>query len=319
MGLFKFYKEMKREKHVPLSVMLHDSTGQEALIIRRVAVVCCVVNGLLMLAKLFVGAFGHSEALLADGFHSVYDFVSALVVLLFIGVAYRSPDDRYNYGYGKFETFISLVLSILLLVASAMLAVEAVESIVDVANGEVLPRPDLSAFIVAAVAIVTKEILFRYTVRVGKATDSSALIANAWHQRSDALGSIATLTGVALSYFCGEKWRIMDPVMSLVIVAIIVSVAIHILKPTYRQLMDRRLDDASIEKAKAAIMSVEGVKEIVDLKSRKNGHTMIFDLTIAIPGSMTIDESYAMVRKIKDNLVSSLCRHILLNVNTQPV
>lgn len=309
---------MSEQKEISLSTLLKDAPKNEAATIRKVAVVCCIVNAILMIGKFVFGYFGHSEALIADGFHSVYDVSTALIVFIFIDFAYRKADSDYTYGYGKFETFITFIMSMFLLAAAAMLTFEAVERIIENLKGEILPRPDLSTIFVAVIAIISKETLFRYTIKAGKRTGSSALVANAWHQRSDAMASVATLAGVTISYFCGEKWRIVDPIASLIIVVIIIIAAIHILKPAYSELMEKRLDDTTLDKARKAISSVPGVGSIVSLKSRKNGHTMIFDVTISLPSGTTIDKSHEITETIKDNLVKALCPHILLSVTAVP-
>ncbi|MBS7347359.1 MAG: cation transporter, partial [Muribaculaceae bacterium] len=169
-----------------------DEGGSQASAIRRVVRIGCIINFILMGLKLGAGYFGHSEALFADGFHSLNDVAADIIMLIFVGISYRKPDRRFNYGYGKFETFSSFLMSSLLIVISVLIAIEAGESILAYFKGEELDQPDFWTFVVVLFAIFCKEGLYRFYSAVGRRVESKALVANAWHHRSDALASVAT-------------------------------------------------------------------------------------------------------------------------------
>lgn len=304
--------------HDSLAAMIKTSEGNEASVIRKVTIVGCSVNAILTAFKIIFGYIGESDALLADGFHSFYDFATDIIVLLLIGVAYRRADDRFAYGYGKVQTFVSLVISIFLILVGVHLSMEGIESITEALEGAVLPKPELSTFVVALVAIFAKEGLFRYTSSAGRRTGSSALLANAWHQRSDALASIATLVGVACSHFLGEKWRILDPCVSLFIAILIIVAGIRIFVPLFGELMERSLPAETIEEARHLISEVKDVRKVVNLKSRRNGHRLIFDVTVSLPREMTIDQGYDVASEIERTLKEHFGKYTLVAVSTCP-
>ncbi len=179
-----------------------EHTGKVS-IIQRVTWIGFWVNAVLMALKLAFGFYGRSDALVADGFHSMSDFATDLIVLVMVGIAYKRADSTHPYGHGKFETFASLLIAVILFVVAAGIVWNGLRAGVMCARGEELPRPDVWTIIVAAASIVSKEWLFRYTFRIGESIDSTALKANAWHHRSDAVLSIATLVAVTCSYLLG--------------------------------------------------------------------------------------------------------------------
>lgn len=304
--------------HDSLAGMIKTSEGNEASVIRKVTIVGCSVNALLTAFKIIFGYIGESDALLADGFHSFYDFATDIIVLLLIGVAYRQADERFTYGYGKIQTFVSLVISLFLIMVGVHLSIEGVESITEALEGGVLPKPELSTFIVALVAIFAKEGLFRYTSSAGRRIGSSALLANAWHQRSDALASIATLVGVACSHFLGEKWRILDPCVSLFIAILIIVAGVRILVPLFGELMERSLPKEKVEEARKLIAGLNDVKGVESLKSRRNGHRMVFDVTVALSREMTIDQGFTVASEIDRLLKEHFGKYTLVSVATLP-
>lgn len=312
------HKHTHQHQHTSLADILRSTSGNQAVIVRRVVIIGLIANAILMALKIVTGYYGHSEALVADGFHSLNDFASDLVVLIFIGIAYRKADARYTYGYGKFETFVSLLISAILCVAAVAIFREGVESILAVFKGENISHPDFYTIIVVIVSIVAKELLYRYTSSRGRKTGSSALIANAWHQRSDALASIATLIGVVCSHFFSDKWAILDPCASLFIAIIIAIAGIRMLIPAFRELMERALPQSEADIALGIIADTEGVEGIKDLKSRKNGNLKIFDAAIYVNPDLTISEGYAITEAIRKNLETHFGNGIIISISTYP-
>ena len=285
-------REDSRERK--LSDILPDENEKSARAIRKVVKIGCVVNALLMALKLSAGYFGHSDALVADGFHSLNDLAADILMLVFVGISYRSADSRYAYGYGKFETFSSFLISAFLVVVGCHIAWEAVESIVEYCHGEELPQPDIWTVVVVLLAMTCKEGLFRFYTYTGRKAHSKALVANAWHHRSDAFASIATLIGVTFSHFFGVGFRILDPIASLV--------------------MERSLPADDVELARKTALDVKGVKALTYIRTRRIGHHLVFDLSIRVDPSLNVAEGEAVARKVEEALKETFCPHIVVSV-----
>lgn len=269
--------------------------------------------------KLIIGYLGHSDALVADGYHSLNDFAADLIMLLFIGISFKKADKLYSYGYGKFETFSSFLISVFLLFISVHIALEAVESIKEYANGMILPQPDIWTVVIVIVSMCAKEFLFRYYRKGSKDTGTAALFTNAWHHRSDALASIATLIGVTFAHFLGERWRILDPCASLLLVIFIIVAAIRMLIPAFTELMDKACSPAISEKAESIVKNTPGVEKLITSRTRKNGHALIFDFTIGVDSSLTIGQAEKIVSRIEEGIKSFFGSSVIISVSTKPV
>lgn len=301
-----------------LAGLLDLHNMDEARQIRRAVAIGCVVNILLMCMKLIFGYTGHSDALVADGYHSIGDVGSDIIMLAFVGFSFKKATESFSYGYGKFETFASLVISGILVSIAVVLTIEAIDSIKSYLNGEVLPRPDIWTLIAIIFAIICKEFLYRFYRRVGKRTRCNALVSSAWHHRSDALASFATLTGVACAHFFGESWRVLDPIMSLVIVIFIIIPAIRLFIPAFRELMEGSIPHHDYEEALQIIKGQSGVESVEKLKTRKSGPFLIFDTEIGVDRNLTIEAGYKIVGEIDTALKSTFGKNILVSVVSIP-
>lgn len=204
--------------------------------IYRVTFVGLVLNVALSLGKLIAGVVGHSGAMVADALHSMSDMISDFVVLAFARSAGKPADKEHPKGHEFYDNIAAIVVSIILVIVAGGILWDAIESFRQLAAGEVIPRPGAIALIAAAVSIVAKEWLYRYTIRVGKKIDSPSVIANAWHHRSDALSSIGTLTGIGLAYFLGEAWRIADPIAAVFVAVLIGRIALSLIRDGAKKL-----------------------------------------------------------------------------------
>lgn len=203
--------------------------------IYRVTWIGMVVNIALSLLKLAAGILGRSGAMIADAVHSISDLATDVIVLIFARISSKPEDAGHNYGHGKYETLASILISLALIAVGGGILADSIHNIRLVLTGEIIGRPGAIALIAAAISIVAKEVLYRYTVRVGRQTDSPSVVANAWHHRSDALSSIDTLTGIGLAYFLGDKWRIADPLAALVVSVFIFKIAFDLLRSGLRR------------------------------------------------------------------------------------
>lgn len=310
---------MENSEKRSLAQLLPDESRESARVIRRVVKIGCTVNILLMILKLATGYFGHSDALMADGFHSLNDVAADLIMLTFVGISYRAADERYSYGYGKFETFSSFLISAFLVVVALMIGWEGIGSIIDYTRGEALQQPDIWTFVVVLFAMACKEGLYRFYARAGRKADSKALIANAWHHRSDAMASIATLIGVTFAHFFGPAFRILDPVASIVIALFILIPAIKLFRPAFSELMECSLPADDVAKARQIVTEVKDVESVSYLKSRRNGHHLIFDIGIKVSPTLTIEKVSEITSRIDEEIKQAFCRHVIVSVNATPL
>lgn len=290
----------------------------ELSIIRKVTLVGFWINALLVVLKLFFGYWGHSDALVADGYHSLSDFITDFIVLIFVGMAYKRADRDHPYGHGKYETIASVMIGFILFIVALMIGWEGIMSIYRSLNGEILPRPDILTLVIAAVSIAAKEFCFRYTMVYGKRLDSSALKANAWHHRSDAMSSVATLIGISFAYFLGEHWRILDPIAAVVVAFFISISAIQIAKPSLNELLEVSLPKQQIKEIGKIINGIPGVKKFHNLRSRKNGHFYIVDLNIHVDPDITVRAAHEIASDVERSLKKHFGDDMIIYVHIEP-
>ena len=270
--------------------------------IMKVTLAGLVFNVLLSAGKIAAGVFGRSAAMLADGVHSLSDLLSDVVVLVFVRVSSRGRDRDHEYGHGKFETLATLIVSLILIVVAAQMMVSGLKSIMEVLHGGTIPRPGYVALAAAAVSILAKEVLYRYTIHVGKAVDSPAVVANAWHHRSDAFSSIGSLVGIAGAIFLGDRWVILDPLVCCCISIAILVVAVKMAGPSLKELMDASLPEDVEKEIVALAMSVDGVRNVHELKTRRNGISIIIEAHMVVDPNITVEKAHDIVTAVEDVL-----------------
>src|SRR5574344_1399186 len=239
---------------------------QRAREAKKVTWVGFVINLLLSVAKLVAGIIGKSSAMVADAVHSISDFATDVVVLAFVGVTAKDCDENHHYGHGKYETFATLLISAALLAVGIGLLLNGVQNSIKVINGESLEKPGIIALIAAIVSVIIKEILYWYTVIVGKKVNSPAVIANAWHHRSDAFSSVGSLAGIAGAMFLGDKWIVLDPAVCCIISIAIFVLAVKMAIPSVKELLDVSLPDEMEQEIIRLAASVDGVRNVHGLK-----------------------------------------------------
>ena len=286
--------------------------------IRNVTLWGALVNIVLTVAKLLAGIFGRSAAMVADGVHSLSDLLSDLVVLIFTHVSSKDKDRKHAFGHGKFETMATLIVSVILAVVAYRLMVNGVKSIVDIATGEMLPEPRYIALIAAVVSIIAKEILYQWTVKVGKKTNSTVVIANAWHHRSDALSSIGSLIGIGGAIILGDEWTMLDPIASCVISVAIAITAVRIAIPSLAELLETSLPENIENQIIKTASEVAGVRDIHELKTRRNGISVIIDAHIVVDPSMTIVEAHDIATKVEEALMAEFGKETQVNIRVEP-
>ncbi len=286
--------------------------------IRNVTLIGLWINAALVALKLFFGYRGNSDALVADGYHSVSDFITDFIVIAFVAASYKKADTEHPYGHGKFETVATVLIGLILLGVGLLIGIDGCSSIVSALKGEILPHPDNLTLYVAALSIVLKEFCYRYTLAHGKRIGSPALIANAWHHRSDAISSVATLVGVSFALFMGEHWRFMDPAASILIAIMICVSAIKIAIPSVNELLESSLPEELLKEMRDTIYSVPGVINVHNLRSRRNGHSCIVDVNIHVAPDITVSEGHAIATEVEEKLRAASGKEMIIYVHVEP-
>ena len=286
--------------------------------IRKVTLWGAAVNITLTIAKLLAGVYGRSAAMVADGVHSLSDLLTDAIVLIFTHISSKGKDRDHSFGHGKFETMATLIISVILIVVGAKLMEGGIRSIVDVANGKDLQKPGYIALIAAIVSIVLKELLYHWTAKVGKSTNSPAVTANAWHHRSDALSSVGSLIGIGGAIILGQKWTILDPVASCGISIAIIVVAVKMAIPSLNELLEASLPETIENEIIATASSVKGVKDIHNLKTRRNGISAIIDAHIVVDPSISVTEAHDIATEVEDALSRKFGNETQVSIHIEP-
>ena len=261
---------------------------------------------------------GHSAAMLADAVHSLSDFVTDLVVIVFVRISNKPQDKTHDYGHGKYETLATAIIGLLLLVVGFGILWNGASSIYAFIKGQQLEKPGMVALIAALVSIVAKEILYQYTVIEGKKLDSQAVIANAWHHRSDALSSIGTAIGIGGAILLGENWRVLDPVAAVIVSFFIIKVAIQLLIPCVDELLEKSLPDEVEKEIEQALLSFPGVSEPHHLRTRRIGSYYAIEVHVRMDGNITLEEAHATATAIEHRLKNIFGEGTLINIHVEP-
>ena len=286
--------------------------------IKRITIIGAVANTILSIIKVFVGIYGKSAAIIADGIHSLSDLVSDAVVLIFTHISSKGKDKRHAFGHGKFETLATLIVSIILMIVAAILMSEGIQSILDVLNGKTIPAPGHIALWAAIVSIVIKELLYQATVKVGKNVNSPIVIANAWHHRSDALSSIGAFIGIAGAIFLGDKWTILDPIVSCGISIFIIVIAIKMALPCLEELLESSLPEEVEKEIIEITQSVIGVEDIHDLKTRRNGISFIIDAHVVVNPDISVVQSHDIATNVEKKLKQKYGHETQVSIHIEP-
>ncbi len=276
------------------------------------------INLILSVGKILAGAFGRSSAMLADGIHSFSDFITDFIVICFINISSKGKDEDHDYGHGKYETFATFIISLMLIVVGLFICYSGVMKIVGSIKGETLLEPSYLALIAALVSIIVKEWLYHYTVKVGKSINSDAVIANAWHHRSDAFSSVGTLLGISGAMFLGPKFRILDPIASIIVSVFIVMAGFKLLIPSVKELLESSLSKGVEDEINTIISNTPGVLSTHNLKTRKNGSYYIIDVHIKVNPSITVEEGHTISHLVENNLRDKFGLELQSNIHIEP-
>ena len=286
--------------------------------IYKVTIVGSIVNFLLLVFKFFAGIAGHSAAMLADAVHSLSDFITDIVVIVFVRIAGKPEDKGHDYGHGKYETLATAIIGLLLLCVGFGIFWNGASSIYTFLRGGQLESPGVVALVAAQVSIVSKEILYQYTVIQGKKLNSQAVIANAWHHRSDALSSIGTAIGIGGAILLGDHWRVLDPVAAVVVSFFIMKVSVRLLIPCVDELLEKSLPEDVEKEIEQTVLSFPGVSQPHHLRTRRIGNYYAIELHVRMDGKITLEEAHSTATAIENKLKEMFGKGTHVGIHVEP-
>ena len=286
--------------------------------IYKVTIVGSIVNFLLLVFKFFAGIAGHSAAMLADAVHSLSDFITDIVVIVFVRIAGKPEDKGHDYGHGKYETLATAIIGLLLLCVGFGIFWNGASSIYTFLRGGQLESPGVVALVAALVSIVSKEILYQYTVIQGKKLNSQAVIANAWHHRSDALSSIGTAIGIGGAILLGDHWRVLDPVAAVVVSFFIMKVSVRLPIPCVDELLEKSLPEDVEKEIEQTVLSFPGVSQPHHLRTRRIGNYYAIELHVRMDGKITLEEAHSTATAIENKLKEMFGKGTHVGIHVEP-
>lgn len=287
--------------------------------IYKVTIAGSIINIFLLSFKFIAGILGGSAAMIADAVHSLSDFLTDIVVIVFVSLSNKPQDRDHDYGHGKYETLATSIIGLALLLVGIMIAYDGCLKIFRTLNGEVLPVPGCIALIAALVSIVMKEWAYRFTKKVGRDVQSEAVVANAWHHRSDALSSIGTAVGIGGAILLGSKWTVLDPIAAVVVSFFIIKTAWKLIGQAFGELLEKSLPD-DVEKEIVNIAESEPeVSAIHHLKTRRIGNSYAIEMHIRMPGGISLYEAHIHATSIEDKLRKKFGNKTHIGLHVEPV
>ena len=287
--------------------------------IYRVTLAGSAVNVVLLVFKFVAGFLGGSAAMIADAVHSLSDFITDVIVLLFVKLSSKPEDSDHDYGHGKYETLATSLIGLALMFVGVMIMHNGVCSIASAIMGSPLPQPGMIAMAAALVSIALKEWAYRFTVKVGRKCESQAVIANAWHHRSDALSSIGTAVGIGGAILLGEKWAVLDPIAAVVVSVFIIRTAWQLTKQSAGELLEQSLP-ADMEREIVDIVAREPMtSEVHHLRTRRIGSHIAIEMHLRMPGDISLYESHQHATNIEQKLRKRFGASTHIGLHVEPL
>lgn len=287
--------------------------------ISKVTLVGSIGNVVLLAFKFVAGVLGHSSAMVADAVHSLSDFLTDVVVLVFVHIGAKPQDESHEYGHGKFETIASFLIALALVAAATSIVVSGGVKLAAWWNGAVLQTPGWIALWAALLSIVVKEQLYQYTVRKGKQMDSQVMVANAWHHRSDALSSIGAAVGIGGAIWLGDRWTVLDPLASIVVGLMLVRVAWQLLKSSVGELTEESLPAATEREIVQIIQSFPDVQEPHNLRTRRIGSRIAIEAHVRMDGQLPLKTVHERASTIEGKLKEYFGPRTHVTLHMEPV
>lgn len=287
--------------------------------IYKVTVIGSLGNVALLIFKLIAGVVGHSSAMIADAIHSLSDFVTDIVVLIFVRISVKPQDASHDYGHGKFETVATFLVGLALMMAAIGIIEPGVRKLILWWNGAELEAPGWIALWAALLSIVVKELLYQFTVRKGKTLNSQVMVANAWHHRSDALSSVGAAIGIGGAIWLGQRWTMLDPLASVVVGLMLVKVAWELLKTSMAELTEGSLSEETEQEIIELICSVPNVQEPHNLRTRRIGNHIAIEAHIRMDGNLSLNEAHEQATAVERKLKARFGDKTYVSIHMEPV
>ena len=287
--------------------------------IYRVTLAGSAVNVVLLVFKFVAGFLGGSAAMIADAVHSLSDFITDVIVLLFVRLSSKPEDSDHDYGHGKYETLATSLIGLALLCVGVMIMYNGVRSIVSAVMGNPLPQPGMIALAAALVSIALKEWAYRFTAKVGRECESQAVVANAWHHRSDALSSIGTAVGIGGAILLGEKWAVLDPIAAVVVSVFIIRTAWQLTKQSAGELLEQSLPAEMEREIETIVASEPMASEVHHLRTRRIGSHIAIEMHLRMPGDISLYESHLHATNIEQELRKRFGASTHIGLHVEPL
>jgi len=313
--VFIIYRPNNRSSYGKKVMTVSDKRTDRAI---RVTWTGFFWNVLLMLFKLAAGIVGQSAAMIADAVHSLSDFVTDIFVVIGLSIVKKPADSCHKYGHGKVETLCSVIIGIMLFGVGTGILWSGTITIYKYFLGQAVYRPGLIALLAAVISIAVKEILYRYTIHAGKRIDSQALMANAWHHRSDALTSVGTTIGIGGAVLLGDKWRILDPLAAVIVSLVIIKVSIKIIYKNIQELLEGSLSEEIEQEILLNINRVKGVKNPHNLRTRRVGNAIAIDMHIMVDAKLSIVEAHNIATETEKKLRDKYGIGTIISIHVEP-
>lgn len=278
-----------------------------------------VVNIVLLVFKFMAGILGGSAAMIADAVHSLSDFMTDIVVLLFVKISSKPEDKDHDYGHGKYETLATSLIGVALLCVGLYIFYSGAYRTWAAFKGAPIEQPGIVALWAALFSIVMKEWTYRFTVKVGKEVESQAVVANAWHHRSDALSSIGTAIGIGGAIFLGEDWAVLDPIAAVVVSIFIIRTAAMLVSGSLDELLEKSLPDDEERQIEQIVHSEPEVSGMHNLCTRRIGNRIAIEMHLRMPGEISLNESHAHATNIERKLRSHFGERTHINIHVEPL
>ena len=276
-------------------------------------------NAALLTFKFIAGVLGNSSAMIADAVHSLSDFVTDLLVLVFVSISAKPQDQSHDYGHGKFETIASFLIGLALVAAATGIVVSGVLKFLAWLDGAQLEAPGWIALWAALLSIAIKELLYQYTARKGRQLDSQVMIANAWHHRSDALSSIGAALGIGLAILLGRRWTVLDPLASIVVGLMLVKVAYELLKTSINELTESSLPADTEQEIMQIIQSFDDVRQPHNLRTRRIGNRVAIEAHVRMDGRLPLSTVHERATTIERKLKERFGAHTHVTLHMEPI
>lgn len=278
-----------------------------------------VVNVVLLVFKFMAGILGGSAAMIADAVHSLSDFLTDIVVVLFVKISSKPEDKDHDYGHGKYETLATSFIGVALLCVGLYILYSGSYRTWAAFNGAPIEQPGIVALLAALFSIMLKEWTYRFTVKVGKEVQSQAVIANAWHHRSDSLSSIGTAIGIGGAIFLGKEWAVLDPIAAVVVSIFIIRTAAMLVSGALDELLEKSLPDAEERQIAEIVQSEPEVSGMHHLCTRRIGSRIVIEMHLRMPGDISLNESHAHATNIERKLRSHFGERTHINIHVEPL